>query len=82
MRKQPGKKNQGIYQIHGLNGCSNIIGKKNLKIICINIMIGGNAEKKKWVNSIAKVKMYRWADRYVWSEFKKLTLKCALKTGS
>ena len=58
MRKQPGKKNQGIYQIHGLNGCSNIIGKKNLKIICINIMIGGNAEKKKWVNSLAKVKTY------------------------
>ena len=58
MRKQPAKKNQGIYQIHGLNGCSNIIGKKNLKIIRIDIMIGGNAEKKKWVNSIAKVKIY------------------------
>ena len=49
MRKQPAKKNQGIYQIHGLNGCSNIIGEKNLQIIRIDIMIGGNAEKKKWV---------------------------------
>ena len=58
MRKQPGKKNQGIYQIYGLNGCSNIIGNKNLKIIRIDIMIGGNAEKKKWVNSLAKVKIY------------------------
>ena len=58
MRKQPAKKKQGIYQIHGLNGCSNIICEKNLKIICIDIMIGGNAEKKKWVNSLAKVKTY------------------------
>ena len=46
MKKQPMKKKQGIYQIHGLNGCSNIIGEKNLKIIRIDIMIGGNAEKK------------------------------------
>ena len=58
MRKQPTKKKQGIYQIYGLNGCSNIINEKNLKIIRIDIMIGGNAEKKKWVNSLAKVKTY------------------------
>ena len=58
MRKQPAKKNQDIYQTHGLNGCSNIIGEKSLKIIRIDIMIGGNAEKKKWVNSLAKVKTY------------------------
>ena len=58
MRKQPVKKKQGIYQIHGLNGCSNIIGEKSLKIICIDIMIGGNAEKKKWVNSLTKTKKY------------------------
>ncbi len=57
MRKQPAKKKQGIYQIHGLNGCSNIIGEKNLKIIHIDIMIKGNAEKKKWVNSLATVKI-------------------------
>ena len=58
MRKQPKKKNQNIYQIYGLNGCSNIINEKNLKIISIDIMIGGNAEKKKWVNSLAKVKTF------------------------
>ena len=58
MRKQPAKKKQGIYQIHGLNGCSNIIGEKSLKIICIDIMSGGNAEKKKWVNNLAKTKKY------------------------
>ena len=58
MRKQPAKKKQGIYQIHGLNGCSNIIGEKNLKILQIDIMMGGNAEKKKWVNSLAKTKKF------------------------
>ncbi len=58
MRKQPTKKKQGIYQIYGLNGCSNIIGEQSLKIICIEIMMGGNAEKKKWVNSLAKIKKY------------------------
>ena len=58
MRKQPTKKKQGIYQIYGLNGCSNIINEKTLKIIRIAIMIGGNAEKKKWVNSLAKAKTY------------------------
>ncbi len=58
MKKQPKKKKQGIYQIHGLNGCTNIINEKNLKIIRIDIMIGGNAEKKKWVNSLAKTTTY------------------------
>jgi len=58
MRKQPAKKKQGIYQIHGLNGCSNIINEKNLKIIRIDIMVGGNAEKKRWVNNLAKAKKY------------------------
>ena len=58
MRKQPTKKKQSSYQIHGLNGCSNIINEKTLKIIRIDIMIGGNAEKKKWVNSLAKAKTY------------------------
>jgi len=58
VRKQPTKKKHVIYQIYGLNGCSNIINEKNLKIIRIDIMIGGNAEKKKWVNGLAKVKTY------------------------
>ena len=58
MRKQPTKKKQGIYQIYGLNVCFNIINEKTLKIIRIDIMIGGNAEKKKWVNSLAKAKIH------------------------
>ena len=58
MRKQPMKKKQHIYQIYGLNGCSNIIQDKKLNIIRIDIMTGGNAEKKKWVNNLVKVKKY------------------------
>ena len=58
MRKQPMKKKQHIYQIHGLNGCSNIVQDKKLNIIRIDIMTGGNAEKKKWVNSLANSKKY------------------------
>ena len=58
MRKQPAKKKQSIYQIHGLNGCSNIILEKKLNIIRIDIMSGGNAEKKKWVNNLANSKKY------------------------
>ena len=56
MSKQPTKKKQGIYQIHGLNGSSNIINEKKLTIIRIDIMEGGNAEKKKWVNNLGKIK--------------------------
>ena len=59
MRKQPTKKTHGIYQIYGLNGCSNIIQEKKLNIIHIDIMAGGNAEKKKWVNTLAKIKSYQ-----------------------
>ena len=58
MKKQPAKKKQSIYQIHGLNGCSNIVQEKKLNIIRIDIMAGGNAEKKKWVNSLAKARKY------------------------
>ena len=58
MRKQPAKKKQGIYEIYGLNGCSNIINEKNLQIKRIDIMVGGNAEKKKWVNSLFKANKY------------------------
>ena len=65
MRKQPTKKKYGIHQIYGLNGCSNIIQEKKLIIIRIDIMAGGNAEKKKWVNNLAKIKSYqihKWDD--------------------
>ena len=55
MKNQVTKKNQTIYQIYGLNGCSNIINNKKIKIIRIDIMIGGNAEKKQWVNSLARL---------------------------
>ena len=58
MKKQPTKKKQSIYQIHGLNGCSNIVQEKKLNIIRIDIMAGGNAEKKKWVNILAKARKY------------------------
>ena len=58
MKKQPTKKKQSIYQIHGLNGCSNIVQEKKLNIIRIDIMAGGNAEKKKWGNSLAKARKY------------------------
>ena len=58
MKKQPTKKKQSIYQIHGLNGCSNIIQEKKMNIIRIDIMVGGNAEKKKWVNSLVKARKY------------------------
>jgi len=58
MRKQPVKKKRSIYQIYGLNGCSNIINEKNLKIVHVDIMLGGNAEKKKWVNNLVQEKKY------------------------
>mgnify|MGYP000016921344 FL=1 len=58
MKKQPAKKKQSLYQIHGLNGCSNIVQEKKMNIIRIDIMAGGNAEKKKWVNSLAKARKY------------------------
>ena len=58
MRKQPAKKKQRIYQIYGINGCFNIVQEKKLNIIQIDIMAGGNAEKKKWINNLAKVKKY------------------------
>ena len=51
MRKQPAKKKQSIYQIHGLNGCSNIIQEKKMNIIRIDIMAGGNAENGETVTS-------------------------------
>ena len=59
MRKQPVKKKQGIYHIHGLNGCSNIIQDKKLNIIRIDLMVGGIAEKKKWINNLKEIKSYQ-----------------------
>ena len=52
MRKQPKKKNQNIYQIFGLNGTLNILEYKKKKIIRVDIMQGGVAERKPVVNTL------------------------------
>ena len=56
MRNRPTKKQQGIYQIYGINGTSNIIQEKKLTIIRVDIMHGGAAEKKKWIQQLGKNK--------------------------
>ena len=58
MRKQPKKKNQNIYQIFGLNGILNIIEYKKKKIIRVDIMQGGVAERKSIVNKLIKTKIF------------------------
>ena len=49
MVKQSKKKNEYLYQVYGINGTSNIIHAKKIKIVRIDIMVGGMAEKKSWV---------------------------------
>ena len=49
MVKQSKKKNQSLYQVYGINGTSNIIHEKKIKIVRIDIMVGSAAEKKTWV---------------------------------
>ena len=56
MRKQPKKKNQYIHQIFGLNGTLNILEYKKKKIIRMDIMQGGVAERKPVVNKLIKTK--------------------------
>ena len=58
MRKQPKKKNQNIYQIFGLNGTLNILEYKKKKIIRVDIMQGGVAERKPVVNTLIKTKTF------------------------
>ena len=58
MRKQPKKKNQNIYQIFGLNGTLNILEYKKKKIIRVDIMQGGVAERKPIVNKLIKTKSF------------------------
>ena len=58
MRKQPKKKNQNIYQIFGLNGTLNILEYKKKKIIRVDIMQGGLAERKPVVNTLIKTKTF------------------------
>ena len=52
MSKQIKKKNQDFFQIHGINGCVNVIKAKKIKILRVDIMVGGIAEKKKWVSNL------------------------------
>ena len=54
MRKQAKKKKQNIYQIFGLNGTLNILEYKKKKIIRVDIMQGGVAERKSVVNKLVK----------------------------
>ena len=58
MRKQPKKKKQNIYQIFGLNGTLNILEYKKKKIIWVDIMQGGVAERKPVVNTLIKTKTF------------------------
>ena len=50
------KKNQDFFQVYGINGTSNIIQSKKIKIVQIDIMVGGLAEKKTWVVSLFRTK--------------------------
>ena len=58
MRKQPKKKNQNIHQIFGLNGALNILEYKKKKIIRVDIMQGGMAERKPTINKLMKTKAF------------------------
>ena len=58
MRKQPKKKNQNIYQIFGLNGTLNILEYKKKKIMRVDIMQGGVAERKPVIIKLIKTKSF------------------------
>tara|TARA_B100000029_G_scaffold20952_3_gene21229 strand:- start:4852 stop:5619 length:768 start_codon:yes stop_codon:yes gene_type:complete len=46
-----------IFSIYGLNGTKNILNQKKIKIIFVDLMIGGKAEKSnKIINKIQKIK--------------------------
>ena len=52
MTNKSNKKNNDIFQIYGINGCYHLIEEKKIKILRIDIMHGGIAEKKKWVSKL------------------------------
>ena len=58
MGKQTNKQKQNIYHVFGLNGALNILDYKKSKIIRIDIMQGGIAEKKSQLNKLIKTKIY------------------------
>ena len=51
-------KNGDIFQIYGINGCFNIIKTKKIKILRIDIMLNGIADKKKWVSNLISLKQF------------------------
>ena len=56
MIKQAKKKNKDYFQVYGINGSSNIIEAKQIRIIRIDIMEGGMAEKKSWSSKLSRNK--------------------------
>ena len=58
MRKQPKKKNQNIHQIFGLNGALNILEYKKKKIMWVDIMQDGVAERKPVIIKLIKTKSF------------------------
>ena len=58
MGKQTKKQKQNIYHVFGLNGAFNILDHKKSKIIRIDIMQGGLAEKKSQLNKLINTKIY------------------------
>ena len=58
MRKQPKKKNQNIHQIFGLNGALNILEYKKKKIMRVDIMQDGVAERKPVIIKLIKTKSF------------------------
>ena len=56
MAKSIKKKHQDIFQVYGINGSSNIIESKKINIIRVDLMVGGFAEKKPWINDILRNK--------------------------
>ena len=56
MSKQVKGKNKDFFQIYGINGSSSIIQTKKVRILRVDIMIGGIAEKKTWVSNLFRSK--------------------------
>ena len=56
MTKQAKKKNKDFFQVYGINGSLNVIEAKKIRIIRIDIMTGGMAEKKSWVLKLSRNK--------------------------
>ena len=53
MSRQIKKVKQDFFQIHGINGCVNVINAKKIKVLRVDVMVGSIAEKKKWVSNLS-----------------------------